>query len=90
MSIYQKVSGFQGLIFCPPPIWGGCEKHRVATRLVCNNVQLNDTSRSGSGLLADNVEHFAHQFLNRDTNEQFTKWLSIHFEIISVLHIDMI
>lgn len=54
----------------PPLIWGECEKHRAAANLVCNNVQLYDTSRSGSGLLADNVEHFAHQFLNRDTHEK--------------------
>lgn len=69
MSIDQRVSGFQALDFCPPLIRGGCEKQRAAANLVCNDVQLYDTSRSGSGLLAHNVEHFAHQFLNRDTNE---------------------
>lgn len=44
--------------------WVG-KKHREVANLVCNDVQLYDTSRSGSGLLADNIKHFAHQFLNK-------------------------
>lgn len=45
-----------------------------AANLVCNDVQLYDASRSGGGLLADYVEHFAHQFLK---NEGYMYWLSI-------------
>lgn len=30
------------------------------TNLVGDDIQLYDTSRSGSGLLADDVEHFSH------------------------------
>lgn len=41
---------------------------RNASHLVCYDIQLYDTSRSGSRLLAHNVEHFAHQFLNRNTD----------------------
>lgn len=39
---------------------------RAAANLVCDDVQLDDASRSGSGLLAHNVEHFAYEFLRRD------------------------
>lgn len=44
-------------------------KHKAAANLVCNDVQLYDTSRSGSGLLADDVEHLAHEFLNQETQK---------------------
>ena len=71
----KKVSGFQVWIFCPPLTRGGCAKYGAAAHLVCNDVQLYDTPGSGSGLLADDVEHFAHQFLNRDTHG---KRLTIH------------
>lgn len=53
--IKHFTKGFQSLDFCPPMI-----QHRAAANLVCNDVQLYDTSWPGSGLLADNVEHFAH------------------------------
>lgn len=67
MSIDPKFLGLQAEL--------GVKNHRAAPNLVCDDVQLYDTSRSGSRLLADNVEHFAHQFLNRDTYE---KWQPIH------------
>lgn len=77
MSINQKSWGFQTLGVCPPLTWGGWETHRGAANLVRNDVQLYDAPRSGGGLLADYVEHLAHQFLKRDTNEGYMYWLSI-------------
>lgn len=64
----------------PPLIHPLSVRQRTAVNLVCDGVQLNDASRSGSGLLADNVKHFAHQFLNRDTQYTFAFYETGEFQ----------